>query len=164
MAYKLESILYKCGQPLTGGLKTIEYIPEDWVESFPLYERNDYCLNDEIVLKPTRFWLRMKVFERTGKLSELERTTKHGKYYDLSIPATIPTAKKEYRGFFNQMSQHRYILKIQNNLGDTIIIGDKEQPLQFKANMDSREWIGQRWQHEVLFFGKKTHKAYNLDV
>lgn len=156
----LTELEYFCDANL-GGTIGIYYAPYDWFDQSDL----DSLLTVDSLqtLEPTTgSWLKAPVLPTKKQiLTETEKETKQGKYFDVEIKGIIPRMRTAVRSHLEAMQDHRYLVRAMDLNGNNWVAGTGEQPLRFLSRNTTAEVNGLN-NYEIRFLGQVLRRAINV--
>jgi len=145
------------------GLRAIYYAPVAWVNT-NTYERivtsaGNWQYNIQFT---TGDWLALPVLPQGRTWTEQEDRSLQGKFYEQQLTAVTrplsPAASRE----LDEMSNHRFLLKVLDRNAQWWLLGTMETPFDFSASAASGEERGGLSSYSIRFESQTPHRAYGF--
>lgn len=143
-----------------GGLQKIQYVPITWVDK-PAFRRiisGAWNWQEEIPLSEGE-WLEAFSISNRKIWDEKQQQTEFGNYFSQQITGILPGMRPEVAGILEEMSEYRYILKLNARNQNTWLIGSPDEGLEFSADGSTSEANGLN-AYSISWSGNTVRRAY----
>lgn len=141
----------------TGSLESFEFIPSTDVYNIPVAISGN--ITSAITLVNEKKWYTAKATADTLGYKEISQNSENGAFYKKELFAFIPSDLPAIANLFSEMENERFIIKYTDHEGRIKIVGSIEEPLQFKADMNTQTDASGRKGHFITFYGDGTFKS-----
>ena len=143
-----------------GGLEEFQFIPVTDIISIP--RPVDHVINKSVVIDDSSGakWLNAYVTEGSLGYTETKSKTQHGTPYKRKLVGFVPKDSEALANQFDGMEGSKFVLIYDDNNGKKKLIGSIDSPLEFTADLDTKEDASGRNGHTISFTGNGPHKAY----
>jgi hypothetical protein len=112
------------GKVASGTACLLAMVPEEWVLSFPPVDPTTQMLDGDIVLHPTRAWLRLYLVSRRRPLREEQQRTPAGIIWQQQVQGRTAGQSVTIHEYLRNMAPHRWVILYQETGTDiTYVIG-----------------------------------------
>lgn len=159
----LQGLSSYCGTLNLPGLVSIQYAPVDWIDAANYDDRISSAWNwQEDIPFSSGDWLTMPVLPQGRIWEEREVRTEQGKYFEQLVSGVIPALRPAVSGELDEMSEHRFLLRLTDRLGQPWLLGTLETPFDFAASALSGENTGGLNSYQISFSTQTIHRAYGF--
>jgi len=148
-----------CAKQNSPGVIKIEYIPINWILTWPEFIDTNNTITSSIQLIPTKDWLLGSFSTGTSKYSEKTKKSKKGLKYKASLKAFISIDSPEISDLFNKMARELFVVKITDKNNSIRILGTPTVPFQFSSELSTGKKTGDSKGHDYTFYGDLFEKA-----
>ena len=159
MSDELNSIGSSCGETNLSGIPFFEYLPIEWIESFPEFIDDDNTITTAVVVIPGKQWLTMDQIIKSIDYREPQRDSPQKPFYNQIFNVDVSQDIPEKNNQFNIMKNHRFIIRYTNSNGYVKLLGSPEYPFKFKADLNSGKKTGSFSGHKIKFESQNPQKA-----
>lgn len=145
-----------------GGIEKFQFIPVDDIVFIP--RDSNHIINAGIVLKQGARWSNVYMTEGSFGYKETLKKNAHGNSYNNKLVGFVPKDREDLAELFDEMEGSRYVAIYYDNNGKTKLMGSLESPLQFKADLDTKNKASGLNGHKIIFSGNSRHKSYFFPV
>lgn len=166
MSELLSGISSFCGSQNLPGLKTLKYLPVDWIDqdAAEYEEFISTAYNFQKAIVPTLggdAWLTMPFFAARGDgWEERQRIGEQGSEYGQEVSGIIPNLRPEVAGELEKMAGHLYLVHFTDRNDKNFLIGRLWEPLEFQANAETGSRNGGLSSYTFKFTGTTSKRAF----
>lgn len=162
MSKELESMAILngvCGSVNIPGITKVEYVPVQWVETWPEFIDDNNTITIPIVLIPGKDWLLASFSAKSAVYNENQSSKKHSDSYKVSLDAIFATDNAGASELFDEMAKYQYILKITDRNGLVRVVGNPKTLLSFTSNLTTGKQPGDTKGYKYSFEGLLFHRS-----
>lgn len=142
------------------GVQVFDFVPVNDVQYMPPINERIHTLENAIVLKAGKNWIRVYSTQGTMKYTEKKKASPNGFYYHQSLEFNVPKDRKEITALFTGMEQFRFICKYKDLNQKWKILGTLENPFEFLCDLDTGAMpSGKANGHECNFICESDRKS-----
>lgn len=163
MSTILTGISAYCGEMNIPGLKTLRYLPVDWLDDEEYEEIVTAANNFQKAIVPSLggdAWLTLPYLPRGDGWQERHRRTDQGPEYAQEISGTIPKLRAAVTGELALMHGHRYLVQLTDKNAKPWLVGRPWEPLEFTADAQTGGTGGGLNSYDFRFQGVTTRRAF----
>ena len=162
MALELEilgGIDTPCGTPNIAGIAKLEYLPIDWIESFPEFLSEFNEIINEISVIADKDWILMTAIQDTLEFKEEQTDSNQTEYFTASVNGSVSMDTTSTNAQLNLMRRLKFILKYTDKNGNIKIVGTPDFPLSFSSGTSTGSNSTQLNGYSFIFKGKIKEKS-----
>ncbi|WP_119669712.1 hypothetical protein [Fibrisoma montanum] len=150
--------LYFIGGNNIGGNDLVRFVPVVGIASMPI-PATDGPLSDPVLFKLGYTWFTLYGTQGTKSYVEDEQEDDNGPVWSVSISVFFPGDSALVRGQLREMSDHRFVVEVQDNTGLWRRVGTLTEPLTFKYRFTTGDQPGDRRGSTITFSGNLLRPA-----
>lgn len=154
----LTGIAEYCATLNVPGLRRIEYAPIAWVDAASYTKVISSAHNWQYAVPFSMGdWLRAYVLPVGRLWQEREQRSPQGAFWQVEAGGNTPRLRPQVHGELQEMSQHRFLLRLTDRNGIPWILGTLESPFGFQASANSNPTSNE---YNLRWVSEMPHRAY----
>lgn len=125
------------GQDNFGGVQVFDFVPVIDVQSISAIRKENHTITAGVILKTDKTWYRLYSTRGSIKFDEAGKRTPAGMLFEQQISFDVPKDREEIVSLFQQMDQHKFIVKYKDFNEKWKLIGDLQNGLRFLDKFSS---------------------------